>query len=189
MLKTFLSVMELIEIHRHHHRKIAPVKLLWVSPLLIITLFVCSDTSITFVSSELLCDWRFTANLFFWVRSPLRPTNKILFFELNTYGYRPYLTPSLTRGWVCWSHQRSHSEVWVPWDSCPHFTVSDSRLPQPGVPGPHIYVPQERGGPVTLPGTGFFFIASNDSQGYGGGIRPRLHTDSHLCLIYGASLI
>jgi hypothetical protein len=26
------------------------------------------------------------------------------------------------------------------------------------------------------PGTGFLFVASYDSQGYGGGIRPRLHT-------------
>jgi hypothetical protein len=25
--------------------------------------------------------------------------------------------------------QRSHSQVWVPWDSRPYFTVSDSRLP------------------------------------------------------------
>jgi hypothetical protein len=36
-----------------------------------------------------------------------------------------------------------------------HFTVSDSRLPQPGGPGPHIYIPQEQGGPVIPPGIGF----------------------------------
>jgi hypothetical protein len=29
-----------------------------------------------------------------------------------------------------------------------HFTVSDLRLPQPGGPGPCIYIPQEQGGPV-----------------------------------------
>jgi hypothetical protein len=28
------------------------------------------------------------------------------------------------------------------------------RLPQPGGPGPHIYIPQEHGGPVIPPGTG-----------------------------------
>jgi hypothetical protein len=44
--------------------------------------------------------------------------------------------------------QRSHSRIRVLWDSRPYFTVSDSRL----------------------------FLASYDSQGYGGGIRPRLHT-------------
>jgi hypothetical protein len=31
-------------------------------------------------------------------------------------------------------HQRSHSRVRVPRDSWPHFTVSDSRLPQPRGP-------------------------------------------------------
>jgi hypothetical protein len=56
------------------------------------------------------------------------------------------------------------------------FTVSDClRLPQPAGPGSRIYIPQEQGGPVILPGTGFplgrlLRIASYDSQGYGGGI-------------------
>jgi hypothetical protein len=50
--------------------------------------------------------------------------------------------------------QRSHSGVRVPRDSWPHFTVSDSRLLQPGGPGPRIYFPQEQGGPVIPPGTG-----------------------------------
>jgi hypothetical protein len=53
--------------------------------------------------------------------------------------------------------QRSHSWVWVPRDSWPYFTVSDSRLPQPGGPGPCIYVPQEQGGPVMPSDTGFHF--------------------------------
>jgi hypothetical protein len=33
----------------------------------------------------------------------------------------------------------------------------DTRLPQPGGPDPHIYIPQEQGGPVIPPGTGFPF--------------------------------
>jgi hypothetical protein len=49
--------------------------------------------------------------------------------------------------------QRSHSRVWFPQDSWPYFTVSDSRLPQPGGPGPRIYILQEQGGPVIPPGT------------------------------------
>jgi hypothetical protein len=53
--------------------------------------------------------------------------------------------------------QRSHSQVLVPRDSWPYFTVSDSRLPHPGGPGPHIYIPQEQGGPVMTSGTGFPF--------------------------------
>jgi hypothetical protein len=54
--------------------------------------------------------------------------------------------------------QRSHSHVRVPRDSWSHFTVSDSRLPQPGGPGPRNYIPQEQGGPVIPPGTGFPFL-------------------------------
>jgi hypothetical protein len=66
--------------------------------------------------------------------------------------------------------QRSHSQVRV-------FAVLDSRLPQPGGPGPRIYIPQEQGGPVIpLPALGSLFVASYDSQGYDGGMRPRLHT-------------
>jgi hypothetical protein len=37
------------------------------------------------------------------------------------------------------------------------FTLSGSRLPEPGGPGPRIYIPQEQGGPVIPPGTGFPF--------------------------------
>jgi hypothetical protein len=39
--------------------------------------------------------------------------------------------------------------------SGPHFTVSVLRLPQPGGPDPCIYIPQEQGGPVITPGTGY----------------------------------
>jgi hypothetical protein len=47
--------------------------------------------------------------------------------------------------------QRSHSRVRVPRDSRQYFTVSDSRLPQPGGPGPRIYIPQEQGGLIIPP--------------------------------------
>jgi hypothetical protein len=70
--------------------------------------------------------------------------------------------------------QRSHSRVRVPRDSWSYFTASDSRLPPPGGTGPRSYSPQEQGGRVIPPGTRFF--ASYDSQGYGWGIRTRLHT-------------
>jgi hypothetical protein len=51
--------------------------------------------------------------------------------------------------------QRNYSWVWVPRDSCPYFTSSDSRLPQPGGPGHRIYIFQEQGGPVIPPDIGF----------------------------------
>jgi hypothetical protein len=51
----------------------------------------------------------------------------------------------------------SHSRVQVPRDSWPYFTVSDSRLHQPGGSGFLIYISQEQGGPVIPPGTGSHF--------------------------------
>jgi hypothetical protein len=51
--------------------------------------------------SELLYDWRFTANQFVLVTSPLRLTPRIFFPQLNTCGHSPYIISSLTRGRVC----------------------------------------------------------------------------------------
>jgi hypothetical protein len=103
--------------------------------------------------------------------------------KLNTCGHSPYATSSLTRGGVC-SLQlqlvlasavslRSESR-----GTPDHILLSPSysRLAQPGGSGARVYIPQEQGGPVILPGLGYNFVASYDSQGYGGGIRPRLHT-------------
>jgi hypothetical protein len=71
--------------------------------------------------------------------------------------------------------QRSHSRVRVLRDSLPYFTVSDSRLPQPGWSGPGIYIPQEKGDPVIPRGTDFPFRRLLRLEGYDGGIRNRLH--------------
>jgi hypothetical protein len=68
--------------------------------------------------------------------------------------------------------QSSHSQVRNPRDSWPHFTLSDSRLTQPGGPGPRIYITQEQGGPVIPQALGSLFVASYDSQRYSGSIRP-----------------
>jgi hypothetical protein len=56
-----------------------------------------------------------------------------------------------------------------------YFTVSDSRLPQPGGPGPRIYIPQGQDYPVIPPGTGFPFRYILGLAGLGGGTRTRLH--------------
>jgi hypothetical protein len=42
-------------------------------------------------------------------------------------------------------------------------------------PGPRIYIPQEQGGPVIHPGTGFPFHPLLRLAGLRGGIRLRLH--------------
>jgi hypothetical protein len=67
--------------------------------------------------------------------------------------------------------QRSHSQIRVPWDSWPHFTLSDSRLPQPAGQVPVFISPRNRVARLYPQALG-----SYDSQGYGGGIRLRLHT-------------
>jgi hypothetical protein len=51
--------------------------------------------------SELLYDWRFSANQFVLASSPLRLTISNFIFQLNTSGCSAYVTSSLTRGWVC----------------------------------------------------------------------------------------
>jgi hypothetical protein len=54
---------------------------------------------------------------------------------------------------------RQHSNSWVrvSRDSWPYFTVTDSRLPQPGGPGSRIYIPQDHDGSFMPPSTGFPF--------------------------------
>jgi hypothetical protein len=105
-----------------------------------------------YTQSQLLYGWRFTANQFVFATSPLRSTHRIFISteHLRLQSLCNILSVTIAAG----SHQRSHSQVGVSRDSWPHFTVSDSRLPQPGEPGPCIYIPQEQGGPVITPGTG-----------------------------------
>jgi hypothetical protein len=47
--------------------------------------------------SVLLYDLRFTANQFVLATSPLRLTASNFIFQMNTCGYSPYVTSSLTR--------------------------------------------------------------------------------------------
>jgi hypothetical protein len=64
-----------------------------------------------------------------------------------------------------------------------YILLSHLRLPQLGGPGPHIYIPQEQGGPVIPPGTVFSFVTSYNSQGYSGDILTRLHTGSTIASV------
>jgi hypothetical protein len=100
---------------------------------------------------------------------------EIFFRQLRVYYF---VAPSLTRGRVCnllyncfWAlseqsllpgsnYLRTHG----------HILLSHLRLPQPGEPGPRIYIPQEQGVPA-IRRARFPFVASYDSQGYGGAKR------------------
>jgi hypothetical protein len=98
--------------------------------------------------------------LYVLATSPLRLTTSNFIFQLNTCGYSPYVTSSLTRGWSCRLQLllvlarafiiRSEFR-----GTHLHILLSQIRdSPQPGGPGPHIYIPQDHG-PVITPGTGF----------------------------------
>jgi hypothetical protein len=55
------------------------------------------------------------------------------------------------------------------------FYVSDSRLPHPQGPGPVFISQTNRVARLYPQALGSLVVASYNSQGYGGGIRPRLH--------------
>jgi hypothetical protein len=108
-----------------------------------------------------------------------------LFIKVEHFRVSCCGAPCMTRGRVCnllvqfaiTLRSKSHR-------THDHILLSPSRLPQPGGPGPRIYIPQEQGGPDIPPGTGFLFVASYDSQGYGGGIPSCLYTGLQYIYIY-----
>jgi hypothetical protein len=101
------------------------------------------------------------------VRRPSGTRDQFFFFlEISFRQLRLcyFVAPSLTRGRACnllvqlllgltravtlgSKSRRTHG----------HILLSHLRLPQPGGPGFRIYIPQEQGGPVIPPGTGFPF--------------------------------
>jgi hypothetical protein len=103
-------------------------------------------------------------NQFVMATNPLRLTVNNFIFQLNTCGYNPYATSSLTRGWICRSQlllvlasavfHRSESRGI-------HDNILLSQIrdppPQPGGSGSRIYIPQEQGGPIILTDTGLPF--------------------------------
>jgi hypothetical protein len=73
-----------------------------------------------------------------------------------------FVVPSLTRGRACnllyncfWALPEQSLLGGSPAELTIIFLLSHPRLPQPGGPGPCSYIPQEQGGPVIPPGTGF----------------------------------
>jgi hypothetical protein len=110
---------------------------------------------------ELLYDWRFTGNQFVLATSPLRPTTSDFIFQLNTCGYSPYVTSSLTRGWTFrlqfllvlasavilrFKSGGTHDHTLLPLYS----QNLEGQVPM-------FICPKEQGGQVIAPGTGFPF--------------------------------
>jgi hypothetical protein len=130
--------------------------------------------------SELLFDWRFTANQFILATSPLRPTTSNFILQLNTCEYCPYVTSFLTRGWFCRlqlllvlaSAVILRSESRGTHNHILSSRIRDSPNLESQVP---VFISPRTGWPSYNPqALGFLFPFSCDSEGYGGGIRPRL---------------
>jgi hypothetical protein len=80
---------------------------------------------------------------------PLETHDQQFYFKLNPCGYGAYVTSSLMRGRVRRSllllvSPAQPFSLRVPRDSWPYFTVSNSRFPQRGKPGPRIISPKNR---------------------------------------------
>jgi hypothetical protein len=141
--------------------------------------------------SELLYDWRFTANQFILAPCPFE-THDQYFFQLNSCGYSPYVTTSLTRGCVC------RLQLLLALASAvksrginDHILLSQIRDFH-NLEGqvPVFISPRNRVAQLYPQALASLFVASYDSQGYGGGIRLRLtRTTSLLCFFTDPLLI
>jgi hypothetical protein len=114
--------------------------------------------------------------------SPLRRTTSNFIFELNTCCNSPYVTSSLTRGWVCRFQLllvlasavilRSESRGthgYILLSQIRDYSKLEGQVP--------IFIsPRNRVARLHPQALGSHFVASYYSQGYGGCIRPRLHT-------------
>jgi hypothetical protein len=114
--------------------------------------------------------------------SPLRLTTNNFISQLNTCGYRPYVTLSLTRGWICClqlllvltnavilrSESRgTHDQILL-------SPIRDSSNLEGQV---RVFIsPRNRVVRLYSQALASLFVASYDSQGYGGSIRSSLHT-------------
>jgi hypothetical protein len=101
---------------------------------------------------------------------------------MNTRGYSPYVTSSLKRGWVCRlqlllglaSAVILRSESRGTHDHILLSQIRDSPSLEGQVP---VFISPRNGLARLYPQTlGSLFVASYDSQGCDGGIRPHLHT-------------
>jgi hypothetical protein len=135
---------------------------------------VCSSTAGSQVTgsesgSELLYDWRFTANQFILVANPLRLTTSSFICQLNTCCYNPLWREDgfVVHNW-CWAlpeSRRTHG----------HILLSQIR-DSPNLEGqvPVFISPRNRASRLYPQALGSLFVDSYDSQGYGGGTRTRL---------------
>jgi hypothetical protein len=132
--------------------------------------------------SELLYDSQFTTNQFILAPSPVRIMASNFFFQLNPCSYRSYVTSSLTWGWVCCLQLLLVLSIAVIFGSESLGTHDHILLCQfwdsPNLEGqvPLFISLRNRVAQLYPQAVGSLFVASYDSQGYGGGIGTCLHT-------------
>jgi hypothetical protein len=142
----------------------------------------------SYSESDLLYDWRFTVNQFL-ATSPLRHTTNNFIFQSNTCSYSPYVTSSLTRGWVCRLQLLlflASAVILRSRGTHDHILLSQIR-DSPNLEGQvPVFISLrnrvDRLYPQTLAP---LFVASYDSQGYGRGSRSRLHAAVHIVIYSG----
>jgi hypothetical protein len=142
-----------------------------------LTLFTTATDSSYFTTGALP-----PISLSWWQASLWRLTTSNFIFQLNTCGYSPYVTSSLMRGWVC------HLQLLLVYASAfilrseSHRTYDQLLLSQiqdsPNLEGlvPVFISPRNRVARLYPQTLDSLVVASCDSQGYSGGILPRLHT-------------
>jgi hypothetical protein len=120
---------------------------------------------------------------------PLNTHGQIFVSQLNTCGHSLCVTSFLTRGWVFRLRLllalasavilRSESR-----GTHDHILLSQI-VDSPNLEGQvRVFIsPRNRLPRLNPQALGSFFVASCDSQGYDGGIRPRLHTESTLLIL------
>jgi hypothetical protein len=154
-----------------------------------VAVIVCSTRQSESESeSELLYDWRFAAYQFVLATSPLRLMTSNFIFQLNTCGYSPYVTSSMMRGCVCRLKLLLVLASAVILRSESHEThdyILSQILDSPNLEGqvPVYRSPRNRVARLYPQALGSLFVASYDLQGYGGGIRPRLHTGQYMSIL------
>jgi hypothetical protein len=138
------------------------------------------------VQKRNICSWWFTAKQFVLPSSLLRPTTSDI-FQLNPCGHSPYVTSSLTR-WVCRLQLLLGlaSAVIIDFESRgahDHILLSQIRdSPNLESQVPVFISPTNAVAQLNLQALDSLFIASYDSQSYGGDIRTRLHKGYALAL-------
>jgi hypothetical protein len=124
-----------------------------------------------------------------WRQAPW-DSRPVFFSELNICGHSPYVTSSLTRGWVCrfsccWSSPGHSFSGPSPVGLMTTFYSLGFETPPTWSPGPRVYIPQKQGGPVIPQALCSLSVAFYNPQGYGGGdSNPSPHPGGTVCYAF-----